>query len=280
VRLGVISDVHLSLDVGDVSRWHGELDLAGSQRRLEGALERLRGEDVDLVLVTGDLTNHGDTPSLTRVIETLERVPLPVVVLPGNHDCAHAGALAAAIAERPARNVRLVSQAGSALAPGIRLAGRGDQPADGSFATGADHIAVWGDDLVVWATHFPVLSLARACAEAGLKYAGDADDVAAAGAALGARLGPTIVLAGHLHVRHAETHGSLLQLTAAALVEAPGDIALIEVERVPTTSVRRRVWESAPGDGEGIPVLAPLDETFVLGPSGDWARVADLRGDR
>ena len=88
VRLGVISDVHVSLVAGDTERWHGELDLAGAHRRLAAGLAFLDDEDVDVVVVAGDLTHHGDLPSIALVLDVLEGARVPVFVVPGNHDSA------------------------------------------------------------------------------------------------------------------------------------------------------------------------------------------------
>ena len=77
-----------------------------------------------------------------------------------------------------------------------------------------------------------------------------------AAALLQARVGPTIVLAGHIHVRDAHAEGRILQLVQAALVEPPFEAAVLDVcaggrggvlvaRRARRTSDRRGEYEPA-----------------------------------
>ncbi len=275
-RLGVVTDVHLSLREGESERWHGPYDFSRASARLEWALGLFHAQRVDFIVVCGDVSHRGDVASLSRATELLERAQAQLLIVPGNHDCEESvSALGSLLAARPASNVCLASSEGLVVAPGIRLAGRGSQPVKGLTLASADDTAAWGDDLVVWVSHFPVVSLRVVCEEAGLLYAGDASDVDAATMQLPRRTSPTIALVGHLHVRHAALRGTLLQLSGAALIEAPGDVAIIDIARNPATCVRRRVCETNNQHGQRVPVLAPVDETFRFTPSGGWTRTAD-----
>lgn len=42
--------------------------------------------DAEFCVVTGDITHHGDLASFTRARAMLDRLPMPVHVLIGNHD--------------------------------------------------------------------------------------------------------------------------------------------------------------------------------------------------
>jgi Icc protein len=55
---------------------------------LEAVVDAVRAlpNQVDAVLVSGDLTHDGDEPELQLAREVLERVEAPLYVLPGNHD--------------------------------------------------------------------------------------------------------------------------------------------------------------------------------------------------
>ena len=48
-------------------------------------------------------------------------------------------------------------------------------------------------------------------------------------AALERRRAPTVVLSGHIHARDALTAGPVLQLTQAALIEAPYEASVVRV---------------------------------------------------
>ena len=68
VRLAAVGDVHVGLDSGAVL--HSELLV----------------EAADLLLVAGDLTRHGTPAEADRFAAEVATVPVPVVVVLGNHD--------------------------------------------------------------------------------------------------------------------------------------------------------------------------------------------------
>lgn len=75
-----ITDVHIGFDRDNPE----EANLS----RFRALLARLaQGPNrPDMVLLTGDLTEHGDAPSYARLTEALAGFPLPVWPIPGNHD--------------------------------------------------------------------------------------------------------------------------------------------------------------------------------------------------
>jgi predicted phosphodiesterase len=80
---------------------------------------------------------------------------------------------------------------------------------------------------------------------------------------------PRVVLCGHLHVRDSHASGPVLQLAAGALIEAPYDVAVVDVTRAPSgMRVRRRAFRLGPSAGARDPVLAPADETWTY--DGAW----------
>lgn len=78
VLLAQISDLHVSAD------WEGIDPLP----RLEAVIETVRSlpNRVDAVLVSGDLTDEGERADYELARELLDRLGVPVHVLPGNHD--------------------------------------------------------------------------------------------------------------------------------------------------------------------------------------------------
>jgi Icc-related predicted phosphoesterase len=73
IRIAAAGDVHAS---------------EAARARLEEAFAQL--EDVDLVLLAGDVTTHGEPEQASVVAEAARRVDAPVVAVLGNHDH-HAG---------------------------------------------------------------------------------------------------------------------------------------------------------------------------------------------
>ncbi|MDF1808769.1 MAG: metallophosphoesterase [Phycisphaerales bacterium] len=75
-----ITDLHVIPEIG------GEIYDVDSYLSLVRVVESGLTHDPDLVIVTGDMVEHGDTESYKRVRQLLNSIDLPVFVLPGNHD--------------------------------------------------------------------------------------------------------------------------------------------------------------------------------------------------
>lgn len=96
-RLMHMADVHLGArhdDLGPVAAAQRERQFAAFQRAIELAL----AEKVDLVLICGDLFDSNSQPrrSVERAAAELGRLVkrhVPVVVIPGTHDCYDAGSI-------------------------------------------------------------------------------------------------------------------------------------------------------------------------------------------
>lgn len=86
--IGQITDIH----IGFLRDHPDEPNL----RRFQALLARLTDgpNRPDLLLLTGDLTEHGDAASYTQLVAALHSCPVPVWPIPGNHD--ERGAFAAA----------------------------------------------------------------------------------------------------------------------------------------------------------------------------------------
>jgi len=77
-----ISDTHI-LPPGEVL--YGEVDSARHLRETVQQINRMRPLP-DLVIITGDLVEHGDKVSYRHFIELIRPLTMPAFVLPGNHD--------------------------------------------------------------------------------------------------------------------------------------------------------------------------------------------------
>src|SRR5215218_676388 len=270
MRLGIVSDVHLARVPAPAASWHNPFDFAGLPARIDAAGAAFDRAAVDAVVVCGDVAHAGDEASSRAVLERLSaRVERPVLVVAGNHDCLERDDQLARCATG---RCAMLTTAGVAVG-GVRVAGVGiehDADADAFRWTGDGELAAGERPLVV-ASHFPVVSRAERLAERGLAYPGDL----ANRDALEERLtgaGPVVVLSGHIHARDSHAHGSLLQLSAGALVEAPYEVAIVDVVAAsPGIRVRRRALVLGPAEARHDPVLAPADETWALG-AGGWRR--------
>ena len=80
LRIGQLTDIHIGFDRAN--------EREGNLIRLERVLERLLQPGVrpDVLLLTGDLTEHGDDESFARLARALAGYPIPYWPIPGNHD--------------------------------------------------------------------------------------------------------------------------------------------------------------------------------------------------
>jgi hypothetical protein len=72
---------------------------------------------------------------------------------------------------------------------------------------------------------------------------------------------PTVVLSGHLHLRGVVTDGAVLQIAFAALIEAPYDVAVVEISE--GLAVSYQCASVQPIGVERVPVLAPPTARFA-----------------
>lgn len=74
-----VSDMHLQ--ASPESLLHG----VNVEQRFLQVLEKIRHEQADLLLLTGDLSHHAPE-AYSRLSEYLEQLPFPSIWIPGNHD--------------------------------------------------------------------------------------------------------------------------------------------------------------------------------------------------
>jgi predicted phosphodiesterase len=272
VKLGVVSDVHWPRDASKPAKWHNSYEFGGLSERLRAAVELFDAARVDGLLVLGDLSHDGDAESLLAVVTALAAARSRLWALPGNHDCEE-------------RDDQLVRVAAGRAAPldreswvqaGVKVTGgaivtdpeRGGMRADG-------HPDLAQCDLVVLATHFPMISRAAALAERGLAYAGDLLDGRRILSEVRASVAPVVALSGHLHARDSTSEGGVLQLSAAALVEAPYEVSIVEILRSEHGWTVERSCSSLGDVGElELPVLSPAFERW------SWTGSAWIAGER
>lgn len=247
VRIGVIADPHVSVDERrhEYVTWHNVYRLAESQPAFVEALEHPLVRDTDVTVVLGDLVHWGDRESLAAVVEAADVTQRPVILLSGNHDVLERGVRLEQ--EIAARNPKLVwsprteAQAPDAIIEPFASADLGfevvevlgEHPGDG-MPFGVEHQVLLErprpDAAAVLLTHFPVLSLRTRSQELGLLYSGHLRNLAATPDALDVTSAPTLVLNGHLHIRGVRSAARARQISFAALIEPPYEIARVDID--------------------------------------------------
>jgi Calcineurin-like phosphoesterase len=244
LRIGVVADTHVVVDerARETVSWHNPFRLTDSLPRLERAIDHAFIREADVVVVLGDLAHFGDRPSLRAVVERFVSCACPVLLLSGNHD----------VTEPDVHLDDVVNEVGAShvWSPGQRTppnelvelfveAGLGLQVVDVTamwpepgrpFAVAARtlvHVPPGSPGLTL--THFPLLDFQERCEGAGFLYSGHLDQLAAR-PDLDRRWRPHVVFNGHVHARAITRVDEALQISFAALVEAPYEIATVEVQ--------------------------------------------------
>lgn len=254
MRLGFVTDVHWTSGQPGYLGWHNKWDFEGLPERLAATAEWLA--ETDLIVLSGDISSGGDRESIAHVLGALGGVP--VVAVTGNHDVDEGeGVLAAAVGDGAA-----LAQPAGVVHGALRIAGVQVAALDGGYATVVGpEPAAWGDGLAVLVSHFPAISRAELFAEEGFEYPGDLRDREAVLEPLAARSAPTVVLCGHVHARDSHAEGGVLQLVGGALIEAPYECAIVEID-AETLCVTREAHPLGGPAVTRIPVFAPERETW------------------
>jgi hypothetical protein len=286
LRLGVIADPHLALERVEDASWHNPYRLADAHERLDLALTHPLLDGVDAVVMLGDLAHFGDRTSVRYVVDAVANDHRPAILLSGNHDvltpgvrledevrargAPHVLSPLASSPDAPAVKAFVAASAGLAVHEVMKMTDRGPQPFDvtGSRLAEIDPSASFD----VWLTHFPLLSFESRCREARLLYSAHLDQLAPPPPVLPASAGPVVVLSGHLHLRAVTTEANVLQLSFAALVEPPYEVAAVELD-TERPSVAYRCASVIPSDADRIPVLDPAEGSWSFASeSGSWSR--------
>ena len=233
MRIGVLSDLHCELEPAG-SRWINVFEPEHLDRRTDAALAWFSEAEVDLILLLGDIVQFANLSDLEHMFARLAAADVaPLATVNGNHDLRLGEEFADCAREH---GIRLLYEEPFELG-GCRDRCRGRRgPAPPQYV---GQFGGWGGeaDLVVVASHFPLLSEASRVAAAGLPYAGDLVNRADLEGRLRSDPRPKLVLSGHIHARCSTHDGPLLQFTVGALIEPPFDATLVEIDG---TSVRER----------------------------------------
>ena len=251
MRIGVLSDLHCELEPAG-SRWINVFEPEHLDERTDAALAWFSEAQVDLILLLGDVVQFANLSDLEHMFSRLATANVaPLATVGGNHDL-RLGEEFADCART--HGIRLLHEDPLELVTGVGV-GRGPAPPQYVGQLGG-----WGggSDLVVVASHFPLLSEASRVAAAGLPYAGDLVNRLDLEGRLRSDSRPKLVLSGHIHARCSTHDGALLQFTVGALIEPPFDATLVEVDGASVRRTARRLGEIAVTD----PVFAADDELW------------------
>jgi predicted phosphodiesterase len=257
MRIGVLSDLHCELEPSG-SRWINPYEPEHLDRRIDAALEWFAEPQVDLILLLGDIVQFANTSDLVHAfshLATAAKDIAPLATVGGNHDLRLGDEFADSAREH---GIRLLTDEPLAL-PGVAIAGVGvgRGPAPPQYV---GQLEGWGGeaDLVVVASHFPVLSEASRVAAAGLPYAGDLVNRPDLQGRLQSDSRPAVVLSGHIHSRCSTHEETLLQFTVGAMIEPPFDATIVQIDGMTVRRTARRLGEIAVTD----PVFAADDERW------------------
>lgn len=250
-RFAIISDPHIALPE---TIWDGPNRfhlVEVSIPALEQILAHLITQDLDFLLMPGDLTQHGERINHQWLAQRLQQLPFPVYVVPGNHDVIARDAAEPAIglADFPKIYQGFGYRDGKTpyyteeILPGVRLIGLNSNLFDaegkllGSGYLDAEQLA-WldevlaavQDELVLVMLHHNVLEHLPGQAESplGQRYMLHNRHW------LIQRLtqaGVRLIFTGHLHVQNVARQGSLCEILTGSLVSYPHPFRVIELEQ-------------------------------------------------
>jgi 3',5'-cyclic AMP phosphodiesterase CpdA len=247
-RFAVVSDPHVALPQ-TIRNFPGRFHrVEVSIPALEQILQTLETQDLDFLLLPGDLTQHGERENHEWLVDRLHRLPFPSYVVPGNHDiivrdgCDHTLSLQDfPTVYRQFGYTHATPYYHQELLPGIHLLGLNSiafHPDGKQFYSGyvdAEQLAWLSQQLeilraqwVMVAIHHNVLEHlpGQAHHPMGRRY------IVENRAELIHRLqagGVQVLFTGHLHVQDIVRAGTLWEITTGSLVSYPHPYRILTV---------------------------------------------------
>jgi predicted phosphodiesterase len=274
LKFGIIADAHIGPPGSRVWSFHSWYENADTIVAYRLALRRCMQENVDALVLLGDIS-HSYHETLEPGVRLAAETGLPVWAVSGNHDLiGRAEALDEAVQRVGADNVRLATPEGEVV-EGLRIAGfsitNGDWgyiPRSGSTL----HTSEWRDEPVLLISHYPIISFAEEVSGTGLMYGDDLENLDEVAQPLLERSKPIVVLSGHIHIRYACVVQKVLQISCPALVEPPFEVTLLDIEpeegRIAVRLESVPLISSFPINVSG---LSPLQQKWVF-EAGTWRK--------
>lgn len=263
-RILQLTDLHV---VAEGALASGVLDTRGI---LDTAIDRLIDlrpalGPLDAVLVTGDISDDGSPESYDLARSELERLALPVLVIPGNHDCREA--LRAAfrhLDQMPERGlVDWKAEVGDTWVIGIDTLVEGQSGGrirPESLAFLGEALAGAGSRPVVVALHHPPM-------QTGIRFmdAIGLENIGALDVALAVETSEITILAGHVHSIHYGKLGRHRVATSPAICSAFSlDLRVNAPIGFMTGPTGCAILDTGPGGNWSAIPLDPSDGPFAF----------------
>jgi Calcineurin-like phosphoesterase len=223
VRFAVLSDTHLAPAGTQDGMWNNVTCLSASHELLRAAVADIASAGISQVVLLGDVSDRGDQDMIAAALAAITGAGLRAWAVPGNHDVSVSpDALPQAVRRSP--GCTLISQDHLEAGPGIAVRGhrlRSDDSGQTCEAIDVPDPAGMRARLLLWASHYPVLSQRGRFRAAGLRYPGDLRNLSHVARCIARFDGPVLVLYGHLHATAVKHAGPLLQVGVPAVIEWP-----------------------------------------------------------
>lgn len=234
-----MSDLHVAPVGSDPAAWHSAFLFDRSLDLVAKAISFFRLRHVDMVVVSGDLTHNGDHPSTSMVYEQLAKAAIPIFVASGNHDVIESESRLAKALPANGTNIKLVTAHGDVCGR-VRIAGthvKTTRLRQFALTNGPDTRSWGAEELAIWVSHYPPISIVPQLEAAGLRNAEGAIDIWRTADLLESAPCPVLIVHGHQHVRALVGGTSVVQYGQQALIEAPHGVSVVEIR----SCERRRV---------------------------------------
>jgi Calcineurin-like phosphoesterase superfamily domain len=278
-RFAVLSDTHLSPAGTPDGMWNNVTCRSVSRELLGAAVADIASSGLSQVILLGDVSDGGEPGVIAAALDTITGAGMRVWAVPGNHDASRSpDALAEAAAGR--NDVTVLGDQHQEMGPDVVVVGHGLRSHDGGRtceAIGVPDPADRRGRLLLWASHYPVLSQEDRFRGAGLRYPGDLRNLSHVAERVGRFDGPVLVLHGHLHAPALDQAGPVLQIGVPAAVEWPNawtEVTLeVTLDAVSAATALHRIPGSWP-DPVAVTTLAQPIQNWAYA-AGHWAQTPD-----
>jgi predicted phosphodiesterase len=272
-RFAVLSDTHISPAGTPDGRWNNVTCRSVARDLLAAAVADIVSAGLSQVILLGDVSDDGEPAMIATALKTIIGAGPRVFAVPGNHDVILSpGALAEAAAGQP--DVTILGDQHEQMSPDVVAAGHGLRSQDGGRTCEAIGVPDPADAgtrgrLLLWASHYPVLSQQDRFRAAGLRYPGDLRNLSHVADQVGRFDGPVLVLHGHLHASAVGQAGPVLQIGVPAAVEWPNAWTELTLDVAPDAITAATTLHRIPG-----PWPDPVAVTTLAQPEQHWTHTA------
>jgi Calcineurin-like phosphoesterase len=222
-RFAVLSDTHLAPPGTPDGMWNNVTCLSTSHDLLAAAVADIAAAGIGDVVLLGDVSDGGDPRMIAKALQVVTTAGMRAWTVPGNHDATVSpDAIAEAVKLSPGST--LIAQECPDSWPDIAMYGHGLRSNDRGQTCEAINLpnpAGICAQLLLWATHYPVLSQYGRFRTSGLRYPGDLRNLSDIATCITRFNGPVLILHGHLHAAAIKHAGPMLQIGVPAAVEWP-----------------------------------------------------------